>query len=137
MIAVQLDMFDLMVRAAEIWPVKPNGSVVKGTPDHILRLRHPKFASDIATIEVHRCRKSGKWMWSTAFHIHHSGSGYKVGPKWGKFASSASDALHWAKAELCQGIHNRASAEENLKIKAWAEQIALEPRILTRSAAQI
>jgi hypothetical protein len=121
----QLNMFDLMVQASEIRPIDPYGPVVEGPADHTLRLEHPKMAWDIATIEIHRCQESRKWMWSTASHTRDGGGGYKVGPKWGKFAPSASDALHWAKDELFKRIGGRASAKEKLEIETWAAQLSV------------
>lgn len=125
MTAHQLDMFNLVVQGPEIRPVAPYGPVVDGPADITLRLEHPKMAWDIATIEVHRCQESRKWMWSTSFQTRDGGGGYKVGPKWGKFALSTSDALHWAKDELFKRISGRASVKEKSEITTWAEQLSV------------
>jgi len=44
----------------------------------------------------------GRYMWGTSFHTPTGGSGYRVGPKWGKFAHSAIEALQHARIEIAE-----------------------------------
>lgn len=44
----------------------------------------------------------GRYMWSTSFHTPTGGQGYRVGPKWGKFANSPIEALQHARLEIAE-----------------------------------
>lgn len=105
----QLSMLDLMRPAPVRLSVEPHGDVVKGpvTRKHVLP--HPRMAWDSATIELHK-HKDGSWMWGTNYHLDGGeGSGYRVGPKWGKFAPTEEDALYWACDELRQRLEGKDS----------------------------
>lgn len=87
----QLSLFDTLRSPAIRKPVEPHGGVVQGEPDAVYRLRHPRLAWDRATIELHQ-HTDGLWMWSASFYCDNSGGGYRVGPKWGRFAETRDDA---------------------------------------------
>ncbi|MDX8513550.1 hypothetical protein [Mesorhizobium captivum] len=99
----QLSLFDAMRGPAVILPVV---------------LPHKRLAWDQATIELHR-HDNGLWMWSTSFHCDSRGSGYKVGPKWGKFAESKADALFHAVRELEDRLE-RIEGPTAALILSWA-----------------
>lgn len=44
----------------------------------------------------------GRYMWGTRFHTPTGGQGYRVGPKWGKFALSPIEALQHARLEIAE-----------------------------------
>lgn len=120
----QLDLFSALRQPAIIRPVDPMGSVVQGDPDETLTLPHPRLAWHLARIELHR-HSDGTWMWSASM----CGGGYKVGPKWGRFAATRDDALHWAVEELLERQAVRWSdglfvtPAQYASIRAWAEEM--------------
>lgn len=124
----QLDMFAILRPPPILRPVEPHGPVVESDPDEVLRLPHPRLAWDLAAIELHR-HSDGLWMWS----VNHGCGGYRVGPKWGKFASTRDDALHHAAQELIartRGTLRRANNGSQIvtpaqlrQTIAWAEAL--------------
>lgn len=123
----QTSLLDLMRAPPIIRPVDPDGPVIQGEPDELLRLKHPRLAWDIARIELHR-HDDGLWMWSVSV----AGGGYRVGPKWGKFAATRDDALHHAAQELNKGMRRKLDRPEAYGVTAaqlrqaiaWAEGLA-------------
>lgn len=120
----QLSLFTDHRPAPKLEPVDPDGPVIDGAPDVTYRLPHPKLAWDMAAIQIHQ-HEDGRWMWA----VHTAGGGYKVGPKWGRFAESALTAASFAAAELLDwcdrhedflgdAMIDRAQLQ---KIRAWAE----------------
>ena len=119
----QLSLFDALRDPAIRRAVDPDGTVVQGAVDITLRLPHPRLAWDLARIELHE-HTDGLWMWS----VQSAGGGYRVGAKWGRFATTQDDARHHAAAELIDNIARirdpaRAgiSAEQLRQIRTWAE----------------
>lgn len=106
---MQLSLLDALRSAPIIRPVAPYGSVVQGEATETLRLPHARGGLDRARIGLHQ-HVDGLWMWSTNWCANGGGSGYKVGPKWGNFARSRDDALHYAVAELEKRIGSPESA---------------------------
>ena len=108
-------------------PVDPDGHVIQGEPDEVLRLPHPRLAWDIARIQLHR-HSDGLWMWA----IGHAVVGFRVGPKWGRFADTRDDALYYAAQELIARMHLELSRTpiiistpaEMRQAIAWAEGLA-------------
>lgn len=123
MTATQLDLFATLHPSPVIQPVDPDGPVVTGPIDVTLRLPHPRLAWDLAEIELHE-HEDGRWMWSAST----AGGGYRVGPKWGRFAATQSEAMHHAAREVidrCDRIRDPASvgitAAQLRQIRTWAE----------------
>jgi hypothetical protein len=119
----QLDMFALMRPRPVLQPVDPDGPVVQGAPDVTLRLPHPKLAWDLSAIELHQ-HTDGRWMWGT----HTASGGYKVGPKWGRFAATQGQARQFGAMEIIDWCDRNAeswgltiSAAQVRQIRAWAE----------------
>jgi len=109
----QLDLFEHCVARPE---VDPNGSVTKH-PKVTHRLSAPKNAMPIAVIQLHpHC--DGRWMWGVSYTLSHRGSGYQVGPKWGRFATSETEAKCCAIDELIRGIDG-AICDQSRKIREW------------------
>lgn len=79
------------------------------------------MAWNFADIKLHR-HDDGLWMWSVAFCCDGEGSGYQVGPKWGKFAETRDDALFYAIAEMRTRLEARKSADA-IKILTWLETL--------------
>lgn len=126
----QPSLLDMMRGAPIIRPVDPLGEVIQGDPDEVLRLKHSRLAWDITRIELHQ-HSDGLWMWSVSC----AGGGYRVGPKWGKFAATRDDALHHAAQELIEKMRGklaRADAgcgqiitpAQMRQAIAWAEGLA-------------
>ena len=93
--AEQLSLFDTLYPPATLGPVDPDGAVITGPIDQILRLPHPTLAWDLAAIQLHQ-HTDGTWMWG----VEHAQGGYHVGPKWGRFAATQGEAMHHAAREI-------------------------------------
>ena len=123
---MQLDLFARTFAPAMREPVQPRGHVFQGTPDETISLPHPKMAWRQAEIQLHQ-HVDGRWMWSTSFNTGSGGSGYQVGAKWGNFAPSRDDALHWAIEELRESFDRRYLHSEERKpvrlILDWLETL--------------
>lgn len=61
-------------------------------------IRHALGKRDFVQYEI--AAYGGQWMWSVSWQIGTSGSGYRVGPKWGRFAPTRAEALEEAQAEF-------------------------------------
>ncbi|PZU95519.1 MAG: hypothetical protein DI527_00490 [Chelatococcus sp.] len=89
-----MNLLDLMRAPMIVRPVDPDGSVVKEPQEvHVWRGGWRRVE-----IELHPYRHL--WMWAVSLSFSNGGSGYRVGEKWGRFAESREDALHYALAEL-------------------------------------
>lgn len=117
----QLDLFGALHSPPIIVPVQPHGDVVRGEVDTHLFLPHPRMAWHLAEIELHP--HDGMWMWSVRFNCDGHGGGYRVGPKWGKFASSKADALFYAVKELEARLGDGDSSTA-AQIIRWARGLA-------------
>lgn len=96
------DLFTHAAPKPRRYTVDPKGPVIQGDPDITLILPHPRLAWPLARIELHQ-HDDGRWMWSASI----CGGGYKVGPKWGRFADTRDDARRLAAAELLERIDKR------------------------------
>lgn len=120
----QMTFLDLMHPPPILRPVDPDGPVITGAVDVTLRLPHPRLAWDLARIELHE-HEDGLWMWS----VQICGSGYNVGPKWGKFAATQADATYFAVCELLRNTEKmtpqgRGISPAQLKqIMDWARKL--------------
>lgn len=118
------DLLDLMVSPPIIKRCEPDGPVVQGEIETVLRLEHPKkLAWAQSRIEVHP-HTDGTWMWSTSVSTYgedgQGGHSYRVGPKWGKFANTREDAIYWAAREIEEFINRKSTNDESIKrIRAW------------------
>lgn len=105
-------------------PVDPNGPVIKDRAaiDEVIEIVTPRPCCSYACIELHQ-HSDGLWMWGQNVQLGSSGGGgYRVGPKWGKFAHDRDAALYWAKEEVRQSILGRASPKEHSgarKLLSW------------------
>lgn len=63
------------------------------------KIRHALGKRDYVEIELAQ-HADGRWMWSVSWQIGTSGSGYRIGPKWGRFAPSRAEAIEEAQAEF-------------------------------------
>lgn len=117
----QLSMFSLFRPEPMRRAVDPQGMVISGRVHTVLRLAHPKEPNcDIARVEIHPYE--GRWMWATAFSINgQGGNGYRVGPKWGKFAASFEDSIYWAVQELRESIAKYSRSNEVVEIERWIQ----------------
>lgn len=117
----QLDLFSAMRAPAIRRPVDRDGPTVKGEVDELLRLPEPRMAWDTARIELHRHRGCNLWMWSTNYSTATGGGGYRVGEKWGNFASTRDDALFYAIAELRERLGRHEGCKATHRILAWLD----------------
>lgn len=121
---MQLSLLDLMQPEPILRPVEPDGSVITGAVDITLRLPHPRLAWDLARIELHQ-HDDGLWMWS----VHICGAGYKVGPKWGKFAETQASATYHAASEMLrqtEGMRHegkRITSKQLDQIRSYAKAL--------------
>jgi hypothetical protein len=123
----QLSIFDVLRAPPIIRPVDAHGSVIQEPPHRVFTLPHKRLPGDAARIELHQA-DNGLWMWSASFSTDDGcGAGYRVGEKWGRFAVSIDDALHYAREELKKRIGQSAHARQGAdRILAWAEALTLE-----------
>lgn len=112
----QLTLFDALHEPPVLLPVDPDGHVVQGDVDEFLFLPHPRLAWNHAEIELHR-HDDGLWMWSASWHCDSCGHGYRVGPKWGKFAQTRDDALFYAVREITSRLEGKDSPEAKQILK--------------------
>lgn len=69
------------------------------SPDYpVETIRHALGRRDYVEYEI--AAYDGRWMWSVSWQIGTSGSGYRIGPKWGRFAPSRAEAIEEAQAEF-------------------------------------
>lgn len=121
----QLSLFGADRPHPNLEPVDPDGAVIEGAPDVTLRLPHPSLAWDLAALQLHE-HEDGRWMWA----VTTASGGYKVGQKWGRFASTQAEAMRFAAAELLDwcdrkepGIETMIITSHQLRaIRIWAEE---------------
>lgn len=125
--SVQLSIFDVLRAPPILRPVDPDGQVVRDEVDYTFILPHPRLNRPYCQVELHQA-DSGLWMWSTSYSTDDGcGQSYRVGEKWGKFASSSDDALHYAVEELKERLSAQWGAQRGVsQILAWAGQLTLE-----------
>jgi hypothetical protein len=123
----QLSIFDALRAPPIIRPVDPDGHVLQGQARYTFALPHKRLAGDSCCIELHPAGE-GLWMWSTGFSTDDGcGCSYKVGEKWGHFAASPDDALHYAREELKKRLAAQRGARKGVtRILAWADALTLE-----------
>ena len=107
----QLSLFGANRPIPALDPVDPHGPVIDGAPDVTLRLPHRRMAWDLAAIQLHE-HEDGRWMWAVSC----AGSGYKVGPKWGRFAATQPEAMRFAAAELLDWCDRRQGRTDGMMI---------------------
>lgn len=125
----QLSLFDTLRGPAIRKPIDPNGRVLQGDPDVVFRLKHPRLAWDRARIELHQ-HTDALWMWSASFHCDNFGGGYRVGPKWGRFAQTRNDALFYAGSEIEERLKDKPGKEAAL-VLAWIVTLKENPKALS------
>jgi len=114
----QLSLFDTLRTGPIRRPVDPDGRVVQGEVQKAFVLPHPRYAFPRCRIELHPSR-DGLWMWSVSIHT--------VGEKWGQFALTRDDALHYALKELETKLARMVSPCKSVaKIRSWANSLTLE-----------
>lgn len=111
-------LLDLMHAPPVVRPIDPDGDVVMGDIDETLEWQRRPWI--YARIELHR-HDDGLWMWSASWGVGGAGSGYRVGPKWGRFAVNRADALHYAVKELLDRLPR--DDPDAKKIRRWAESL--------------
>jgi hypothetical protein len=119
---IQLSLFDAIRSPAILLPVDGGGEVIQGEIDEVHVLPHRRLVWDVATIEIHQ-HTDGRWMWATGWMLDWQGSGYRVGPKWGHFAESRDDALHYAKEELRTAMERIGDVAHRRPVLAWLETL--------------
>lgn len=123
----QLDLLGLLVAPPVVRRIEPDGTVVQGEVDTVHRFQpDPRKRWFHAEIELHP--HDGLWMWSTTYSIGGCGGGYRVGPKWGRFARTKIDALHWAVEEMAERLmkhphSTEAECSQAAQIMAWAQKL--------------
>ena len=111
----QLDLFSAHQAAERI---NPHGAVcTRDQIDDEINLGDRHLGIRIQLARHH----DGRYMWGTSFHTPTGGSGYWIGPKWGKFATTIMDALRCAKQEITE---NASSFEHGKKVVRLLEGLA-------------
>jgi hypothetical protein len=121
----QLSLFDALRAPPIIRPVQPRGHVLQEEPEYTLVLpSQGKRVWPNACIEIHPTA-DGLWMWSTSFNTGTTGSTYRVGEKWGHFARSRDDALHYAIEEMRSRVMGLQACDKHARpILVWLDEIA-------------
>ena len=115
-----MNLLDLMRTPPIRKRVDPDEPVLLTSPDEELILPHPRMAWDSARIQLHQ-QTDGLWMWATSFGTSQRGSGYAIGAKWGNFAETRDDALHWAIQELSGRL--KPEIPEEKRICTWLQTL--------------
>lgn len=118
-------LLDLMREPMIVRPVDPDGPTVKA--DEVLEWGKPWSGFRYARIELHQ-HDDGLWMWARSFELAERAATYRVGPKWGRFAKSRADALHYAIEDLLRDVEKAATTQAQ---KALARQIVTWTRGLS------
>jgi hypothetical protein len=105
-----------MMRTVEIIskPVDPIGHVLQDD-EAIERIEYRSDPPNGIRIEIAQ-HDDGLWMWSASGTIVGIYKGYRVGPKWGKFARTRDDAI----AAACNEIESRNPTPSMLM---WLESL--------------
>lgn len=106
-------------------PVDPNGPVIRESAEIAEVLEHCGRDRSHYRIELHP-HTDGLWMWATSYQISFQGGGYRVGPKWGKFAEDRAGALYHACEELRDRLH-RLDPKSNTAVRsglAWLDSLS-------------
>ncbi|MDX3805137.1 MAG: hypothetical protein QHC89_01785 [Bosea sp. (in: a-proteobacteria)] len=112
-----MNLLDLMREPAVKRPIDPNGHVVQGPALEQFCWRKGYRSAEI---ELHP-DEDGLWMWSASYSLSGSGSGYKVGRKWGRFARNRDDALYYAVEELAERLERRTHVQDEVAaVLTWA-----------------
>ena len=119
----RLPLLDLIHEPPIRMPVDENGPTLQDQPDEVFTLPEPRMAWPTAEIELHLSRVQNLWMWSTSFNVNGRGKTYRVGEKWGKFARTRDDALHYARIELLHNVSKLPETSVTRKIQKWAETL--------------
>jgi len=129
----QLSLLDVMMgpsaEAIGKRCVCEDGPVVQGEIDHVFEIPG-RNRSPTARIEVHR-HDNGYWMWAVQRHFSNdSGGGYRVGPKWGRFAVTRFDALFYACRELDEiarhAMARRGPRRDCEAVLAWTARLVTQ-----------
>jgi hypothetical protein len=120
----QLNLFAAIRQPPVMLSVNVDGPVLQTEPDLTITLPHPRMAWDRARLEIHR-HTNGLWMWSASFQIENQSASYRVGEKWGKFASTKSDAIFYAVEELESKLTGHSS-DDAKRIRDWLITIKIK-----------
>ncbi len=93
---MQFDLFPATEPVLIKVPCDPDGHVCKDA--EILETIH--LRDNKVEIWIELARDGERWMFSASVQTNISYSGYRVGKKWGKFAHSRADAIHFAAEEI-------------------------------------
>ena len=121
MTAAQPSLLDLMVSPPVRLKVSIDEPVEKDVDETLALPSNTAWPS--ASIEIHRDRVSGFFMWAINWNVGDRGGGYAVGRKWNNFAETRGDALHWAREELLHRIRNQDCKAAD-RVRAWAAALA-------------
>lgn len=83
-----------------------------------------KWSAEYARIEL-QMHTDGRWMWSASVYSFKCGWGYKVMPKWARFAKTCKQALEMAVDEMMERTtaSRDFSAAHAVKVKAWVKRL--------------
>ena len=106
-------------------PCDPNGPVIVSTADIAEVLEYTGKNISYFRIELHP-HTDGLWMWGINYQVEWRGSGYRVGPKWGKFAEDRDGALYHAREEMRERLH-RLDPKSSASVRnglAWLDSLS-------------
>lgn len=117
----QLSLLDLVAPAAIIRPVDPDGHVVQGEPDEEIAWSGRGVKT---LLQIHQ-HTDGLWMWSVSFETSETGVHYRVGPKWGRFATTRRDAVTLAMQELRERVDEsqQIAPAQKTALISWAARM--------------
>lgn len=100
------------------------GSVCTDNQVETFRCTHPTMRRDLACIELAQ-HTDGQWMWGVQLNATNGGFGWRVGPKWNRFAPTKSRARLEAIADLMLSLHKHGLTRQEVgKIQAWVRALS-------------
>jgi hypothetical protein len=119
-----MNLLNLMTEPPMLEPCDPDGAVITDNIAVVFELPHSNLPALAAgRIELHP-HDDGRWMWATSCQFSHgAGGGYRVGPKWGKFARDRQNALHWAIEELLERMAAEPGDTETARVREWVNTL--------------
>ena len=109
-------------------PCDPNGEVIHDDSQietltfGAARLIGGKSAVPTVAIELAQ-HTDGLWMWATHTHFANGGGGYRVGPKWGKFADTRDEALWAACYEIKERLAGKRDDPKVIAMIDWLDEL--------------
>ena len=132
----QISLFAPLAPIINLEPVDSEGSVLTSDEavevlgfGHIVFLneRRQPSSRDQPEMKIELAKHTdGRWMWARSCTTNMAYSGYRVGPKWGKFAATRGDAIWAACQELRAFVQKHPAWKQQKAALKWLERMEFE-----------